>query len=83
MLTVPADFPHPGSHGYLAPDAAPVRVIQHRRDGSTLVQHLDTANRARGASLESTVPQTDLFADKREASLPQPKPARKPRRMAR
>lgn len=70
MLAYETAFPFSGSTAYLKPTGLQVRIIQHRRDGTALIQHTDLAlNDAERASGNRTVPIADLVA-KREEALP-------------
>ncbi|MEO6042215.1 MAG: hypothetical protein ABIP41_09965 [Croceibacterium sp.] len=73
MLNVPVPFPHPGSTGFLVPNAERpraerVRVVQHKPDGEVLVaRELPEGGREsrmefyqRGATRQLTVRRAEL-----------------------
>ncbi len=76
MLSVPADYPHPGCTAFLAGTAEAVRLIQRNADGSCLVQRTGPVSRSEGASIERRVPFADLF-ENALAALGKSKPRRR------
>lgn len=94
MLATLAEFPHPGSIAWLrqTPDHADgpapaeagveqVRILRDNADGTRLIAFASTGSFRHPASGNKTVPAADLFASRDQALAP--KPARKPRKMAR
>lgn len=80
MLSAPADFPHPGSTAFLAPDGDEVRIIQHRGSDQALVGLVPTRANPfahREASGSRTVARERIFATIEEATKPVAKRRRK------
>ncbi len=82
MLSVPAPYPHPGSHAFTVPEGKPCRILQARADGRLLIAltgvsatHPDLPTRASG---NRTVDRAEVAETMEEAR--DPKARRQPRR---
>lgn len=83
MLRNFATFPHAGSRAFLAPDAAPVRILRNNADGTALISMLpvrEDPRRHLDAAANRTVDAADLFETAQ--LVPVGKPKRRTRKAA-
>lgn len=79
MLHATADFPHPGSTGFLAPTGDQVRIVQRRADTRLTIAVTDARYPGERASGTRTVEASEVHPTREQATA-LPKPRRRARK---